>query len=117
MTMPSGGCGGGDQDGRWRHADGRRPERVEGGDTVISSERGPGGQILHRKTDRVKLNGRSIDGGVLTDRKKSVSDVRGDENVIEVEQSREYRGTYRGDGKSGTVSNDDRCRVCGRRWV
>jgi hypothetical protein len=83
--MPSGGCGGGDQDGRWRHADGRRPERVEGGDTVISSERGPGGQILHRKTDRVKLNGRRIDGGVLTDRKESVNDVRGDENIIEVD--------------------------------
>jgi hypothetical protein len=46
-----------------------------------------------------------------------VSDVRGYENVVEVERSRENRGTYRGDGKSGPVSNDGRGRVYGRRWV
>jgi hypothetical protein len=51
------------------------------------------------------------------DRKEIVSDVRGNENVVEIERSREYRGTYRGDRESGTVSNDDRDRVCGRRWV
>jgi hypothetical protein len=50
--MPSGGGGGGDQDGRWRHADGRRPECVEGPDAVTSGEWGPGGQILHRKPVR-----------------------------------------------------------------
>jgi hypothetical protein len=33
--MPSGG-GGRDQDGRWRHAGGRVPERVEGPDAVTS---------------------------------------------------------------------------------
>jgi hypothetical protein len=48
------------------------------------------------------------------DRKDIVSDVRGYENVVEVERSRENRGTYWGDWKSGPVSNDDRGRVCGR---
>jgi hypothetical protein len=37
-----------------------------------------------------------------------MSDVGGYENVVEVERSRENRGTYRGDGQSGTVANDDR---------
>ena len=106
--MPSGGGGGGDQDGRWRHAGGRRPECVEGPDAVTSGEWGPGGQILHRKTRRVKFNGIRIVGGEPTDRKKIVSDVRGYENVVKVERSRKNRGTHRGDGKSGTVSNDDR---------
>jgi hypothetical protein len=53
--MPSGGGGGGDQDGRWRHAGGRRPECVEGPDAVTSGEWVPGGQILHKKTSRIKL--------------------------------------------------------------
>jgi hypothetical protein len=84
---------------------------------VTSGERGPSGQILHRKTSRVKLNGTRIIVGEPTDRKDIVSDVRGYKNIVEVERSREYRGTYRGDQKSGTISNDDRGRVCGRRWV
>jgi hypothetical protein len=37
MTMPSGG----DQDGRWRRAGGRRPERVEGLDVVTEREMCP----------------------------------------------------------------------------
>ena len=57
-------------------------------------EWGPGGQILHRKTSTVKLNGTRIVGGEPTDRKEIVSDVRGYENVVEVEWSRENRGTY-----------------------
>jgi hypothetical protein len=108
--MPSGG----DQDGRWRHAGGRRPECVEGPDAVTSGEWGPGGQILHRQTRGVKLNGTRIVGGEPTDRKEIVSDVRGYENIVEVERSRENRGTYRGDGKSGPVAYDDRGGVCGR---
>jgi hypothetical protein len=92
--MPSGGGGGGDQDGGWRHAGGRRPECVEGPDAVTSGEWGPGSQILHRKTGGVKLNGTRIVGGEPTDRKEIVSDVRGYENVVEVERSRENRGTY-----------------------
>jgi hypothetical protein len=92
--MPSGGGGGGDRDGRWRHAGGRGPERVEGPNAVTSGEWGLGGQILHRKTRGVKLNGTSIVGGEPTDRKKIVSDVWGYENVVEVERSREHRGTY-----------------------
>jgi hypothetical protein len=47
-----------------------------------------------QKTSKVKLNGTRIVGGEPTDRKKIVSDVRGYENVIEVERSRENRGTY-----------------------
>jgi hypothetical protein len=115
--MPSGGGGGGDQDRRWRHAGGRWPQRVEGTDAVTLGERGPGDQILHRKTGRVKLNGTRIVGGEPTDIKEIVSDVRSYENVVEVERSREYRGTDKGDPKSGTVPNDDRGRVCGRRWL
>jgi hypothetical protein len=111
--MPCGGGGGGDQDGRWRRADERGLERVEGPDAVTSGEWGPGGQILHKKTRRVKLNGARIVGGEPIDRKEIVSNVRGYENVVEIERSKEYRGTYRGDWKSGTVSNDDQCRVCG----
>jgi hypothetical protein len=87
-TMPSG--GGGDQDRRWRHAGGRRSERVEGPDAVTSSEWGTGGQILHRKTGRVKLNGTRIVGGEPTGRKEIVSDVRSYENIVEVERLREY---------------------------
>jgi hypothetical protein len=41
--MPSGGGGVGDQDGRWRHADGRRSGCAEGPDVVTSGERAPGG--------------------------------------------------------------------------
>jgi hypothetical protein len=43
--------------------------------------------------------------------------VRGDDKVVEVERSREYRRTYKGDRKSGTVSNDDRGGVGGMVWV
>jgi hypothetical protein len=52
-TMP----GGGDQDRGWRHADGGGLERVERPRAVTAGEKGPGGQILHRKTRGVKLNG------------------------------------------------------------
>jgi hypothetical protein len=41
--MPSGGGGGGDQDERWIHACGRRPEHVEGPNAVTSGEWGLGG--------------------------------------------------------------------------
>jgi hypothetical protein len=92
--MPSDGGGGGDQDGRWRRAGGRRPERIEGPDAVTSGEWDPGGQILHRKTRRVKLNRTRIVGGEPTDKQEIVSNVRGYENVVEIEWSKEYRGTY-----------------------
>ena len=93
-TMPSGGSGGGDQDGRWRHAGGRRSERVEGPDAVTSSEWGTGGQILHRKIGRVKLNGTRVVSGESMDRKKIVSDVGSYENIVEVKRPGENRGTY-----------------------
>jgi hypothetical protein len=92
--MPSGGVGGGDQDERCTRACGRGPEHVEGPDAVTSGEWGPGGQILHRKTRGVKLNGTGIVGGEPTNGKKIVSDVWGYENVVEIERSREHRGTY-----------------------
>jgi hypothetical protein len=78
----------------WRHAGGRHLECVEGPDAVTSGEWGPGGQILHKKTSRVKLNGIRIVGVEPTDREEIVSDVRGYKNVVEVERSRENRGTY-----------------------
>jgi hypothetical protein len=37
-----------------------------------------------------------------------MSDMRGYENVVEIERPRENRGTYKGDRQSGTISNDDR---------
>jgi hypothetical protein len=46
------------------------------------------------KNRRVKLNGTRIVGGEQMDRKKIVGDMRGYENVIEIEWSRENRGTY-----------------------
>jgi hypothetical protein len=58
-----------------------------------SDEWGPSGQILHRKTRRVKLNGTGIVDR-FTNRKKIVSDVRGSKNVVEMERSGENRGTY-----------------------
>jgi hypothetical protein len=64
--MQSGGGGGGDQDGRRRHAGGGGLERVERSRAVTSGERGPGGQILHRKTRGVKLNGTRVVSGELT---------------------------------------------------
>jgi hypothetical protein len=93
-TMPSGGGGGGDQDRRWRHADGGWLERVERSRAIIAGERGPGGQILHRKTRGVKLNGTGVVSGESTDREKIVSDVGSYENIVEVKRPRENRGTY-----------------------
>jgi hypothetical protein len=93
-TMPSGGGGGGDQDGRWRHAGGGGLERVERSRAVTAGERGPGGQILHRKTRGVKLNGTGVVSGETTDRKEIVSDVGSYENIVEVKRSRQNRGTY-----------------------
>jgi hypothetical protein len=92
--MPSGGGGGGDQDGRCRRAGGRGPKRVEGSDAVTSGEWGPSGQILHRKTGGVKLNGIRIVSGEPMDGKEIVGDVWGYKNVVEIERSREYRDTY-----------------------
>jgi hypothetical protein len=87
--MPSGGGGGGDQDGRWRRAGGRRPKRVEAPDAVTSGKRGLGGQILHRKTIRVKLNGTRTVGGEPINRKEIMDDMRGYKNIIEIERSRD----------------------------
>ena len=50
---------------------------------------GPGGQILLRKTRRVKLNGTVIVGSEPTNRNEIVSDVRGEKNVVEMERSGE----------------------------
>jgi hypothetical protein len=47
-----------------------------------------------QKNRWVKLNGTRIVGGEPTDRNEIVSDVRGYENVVEVERSRDNRGTY-----------------------
>jgi hypothetical protein len=93
-TMPSGGGGGGDQDGRWRRAGGGGLERVERSRAVTAGERGPGGQILHRKTRGVKLNGTRVVSGETTDIKKILSDVGSYENIVEVKRPRENRGTY-----------------------
>jgi hypothetical protein len=62
-------------DRRWRHAGGGGLERVERPRAVTAGEKGPGGQILHRKTRGVKLNGTGVVSGESTDRKKIVSDV------------------------------------------
>ena len=69
----------------------------QGARAVTSGEMGPGGQILHRKTRGVKLNGIRVIDGEPTNRKKIMSDVRGYENAIEIERPRENRCTYRGD--------------------
>jgi hypothetical protein len=112
--MPIGGGGGGDQAGWGRRVGGGRPKYVERPRTIIAGGGGgPGGQILHRETKRVKLNGTRIVGGEPTDIKKVVSNVRSYENVVEIERSEENLGTYRGDRQSGTVSNDDRGRMGG----
>jgi hypothetical protein len=50
--------------------------------------------MLHKKTRRVKLNGTRIVGGELTDINEITGDMRGYENIVEIEQSRENRGTY-----------------------
>jgi hypothetical protein len=92
--MPSGGGGGGDQGRRRRRAGGGWPERVEGPRAVTSGEGSPGGQILHRETRGVKLNGARVVSGETTNKKEIMSDVGGNENVVEVERSRENRGTY-----------------------
>jgi hypothetical protein len=93
-SMPCGGGGGGDQGRRWRHAGGGGLERVEGPRAVTAGEKGPGGQILHRKTRGVKLNGTRVVSGESTNRKKVVSDVGSYENIVEVKRTRENRGTY-----------------------
>ena len=93
-TMPGGGGGGGDQDRGWRHAGGGGLERVERPRAVTAGEKGPGGQILHRKTRGVKLNGTGVVSGESTNRKKIVGDVGSYENIVEVKRPRENRGTY-----------------------
>jgi hypothetical protein len=93
-TMPSGGGGGGDQGRRRRRAGGGGPERVEGPRAVTAGEGSPGGQILHRKTRGVKLDGTGVVSGETTNREEIMSDVGGYENVVEIEWSREIRGTY-----------------------
>jgi hypothetical protein len=74
---------------RWK-----RPKRVEGPRAITADEGGPGGQILHKETKRVKLNGTRIVGGESANRKKVVSNVRSYKNVVEIERSRKNRGTY-----------------------
>jgi hypothetical protein len=93
-TMPSGGGCGGDQGKRRRCAGGGWPERVEGPRAVTTGEGSPGGQILHRETRGVKLDGTGVVSGETTNRKEIISDVGGYENVVEIERSRENRGTY-----------------------
>jgi hypothetical protein len=51
---------------------------------VTSGERSPSGQILHRKTSGVKLNGTRVVDGEPTNIKKIMSDMRGYENVVEI---------------------------------
>ena len=92
--MPCGGGGGGDQGRRWRHAGGGGLERVERSRDVTAGERGPGGQILHRKTRGVKLNGTGVVSGESTNREKIVSDMGSYENIVEVKRPMETRGTY-----------------------
>ena len=93
-TMPSGGGGGGDQGRRRRRAGGGGLERVEGPRAVTAGEGSPGGQILHRKTRGVKLDGTRVVGGEPTNKEKIMSNVRSYENVVEVEWPRENRDTY-----------------------
>ena len=93
-TMPSGGGGGGDQGRRRRRAGGGWPERVEGLRAVTAGEGSSGGQIIHRETRGVKFDGTRVVSGETTNRKEIMSDVGGYENVVEVERSRENRGTY-----------------------
>jgi hypothetical protein len=88
-TMPSSGGGGGDQDGWGGRVGGGRPKRVEGPRIITAGEVGPGGQILHRETKRVKLNGTRIVGGEPMNVNKAVSNVRSYENVVEIERSGE----------------------------
>ena len=92
--MPCGGGGGGDQGRRWRHAGGGGLERVERPRAVTAGKKGPGGQILHRKTRGVKLNGTGVVSSESTNRKKIVGDVGSYENVIEVKRPRKNRGPY-----------------------
>jgi hypothetical protein len=93
-TMPSCGGGGGDQGRRRRHAGGGRPERVEWPRANTTSERGPGCQILHRKNRGIKLNGTRAVDGEPTNRKKIMSDMRGYENIVEIERPMENQDTY-----------------------
>jgi hypothetical protein len=58
---------------------------VEWPRAVTSGEWGPGGQILHRKTRGVKLNGTRVVDGEPTNRKKIMNDMRGYENIVEIE--------------------------------
>jgi hypothetical protein len=71
-----------------------KSERVEWPHTVTTGERGPGGQILHRKTRGVKFNGTRIDSGEPTNIMKIMGDVWGYKNVVEIERPRENRCTY-----------------------
>jgi hypothetical protein len=91
--MSSGGGGGGVQDMRWKHVGGGRAECVEWPRTVTAGERSPEGQILHRKTRGVKLNGTRIAHGEPTNKKEIMGDVWGYENIVEIEGPRENRGT------------------------
>jgi hypothetical protein len=47
-----------------------------------------------QKTRGVKLNGTRVVDGEPTNRKKTMSDMWGYENVVEIERPRENQGTY-----------------------
>jgi hypothetical protein len=63
--------------GRGRCSGSRQAKRVEGPGAVTPSEKAPGGNILHRKTKRVKLHGTRVVSSELTDENKFLNDVGG----------------------------------------
>jgi hypothetical protein len=67
--------------GRGRCRESRQAKRVEGPWAVTSSEKGPGGKILHRQTKRIKLHRTRVVSSELTNRKKILNDVGGDKDV------------------------------------
>ena len=96
---------------------GGEPKSVQRPRAVTSGEKGPGGEILHRQTKRVKLNGTRIVGGEPTNREKIMNYTRSNKDILEVKRPRDNGITYGGDRDGGAVSHNDGGGTGGRRRV
>jgi hypothetical protein len=82
-------------------------EGVEGPRTVTAKKSSPGAEILHRNTERVKLNRNTVISGELTNGKEIFYYVRGKEDVGETERTRNGGVTGADNREGGTITDND----------
>jgi hypothetical protein len=90
MTMPK---GGGCSDER-RGAGGGWIEWVEVARTIAPGDHVPGVQILHRKVERIKLNGTVIVSGKMTNGNQILNNVGRHQNIVKNKIAMRKRKKY-----------------------